>query len=274
MSDERGSDLTPRSERTSALNAQYAWGRGWDWVNQGTEMFLAAPGTWILLLILQLITGIGISLWPTPDGFGGVIADVSLELVGVVLNVFFDAGLLLGCESMRRGESLRVGTLFAGFRHARAPALLQLAFVQILAWIVLAVLAVGLVAVLLVGQQPLTDVGSDALLGAALRSLGSAFAIVLVLLTLGLLLVVALWMAAPLVLFRGLTPSQALVASFNANFRNVRALTIYGLGMAGLAIVAALPLFLGFLVWIPLTTTSRYAAFRDLFPAADPVTVS
>ncbi len=255
-------------------NIQYPWGRGWDWVNQGIEMFLAAPGIWILLLIFQLIVGIGISAWPTPDGFGGAVADLSLELVGVVLNVFFDAGLLLGCESMRRGERLRVSTLLAAFRHPAAPALLLLGFVQIVAWIALAVLAVGLVAMVLVTQQPLMDVGADALVGAVLRSLGSAFAIVLVVLTLALLFAMALWMAVPLVLFRGFTPSQALVASFNANFRNVRALTIYGLGMAGLAIIAALPLLLGFLIWIPLTTTSRYAAFRDLFPAEDPASVS
>jgi uncharacterized membrane protein len=261
-------------DRRPESNVQYPWSRGWEWVNQGTEMFLAAPGVWILLLILQLIVGFGISFWPTPEGFTGAVADLSLELVGVVLNVFFDAGLLLGCASLKRGKRLRISTLFAAFRHPTAPAVLLLAVIQILAWIALAVLAVGLAAVVLVTQQPLMEVGADALVGAILRSLGSTFAIVLVVLTLALLFAMALWMAAPLVLFRGFTPSQALIASFNVNFRNVRALTIYGLGMGGLALVAALPLLLGFLVWIPLTTTSRYAAFRDLFPADEPVTVS
>ena len=77
----------------------------------------------------------------------------------------------------------------------------------------------------------------------------------------------AMWMAPPLVLFRGYTPTQALAESFNANFRNVRALTVYGLGMVGLAIVAVLPLLLGLLDLVPLATTTRYVAFLDLFDA-------
>ncbi len=60
----------------------------------------------------------------------------------------------------------------------------------------------------------------------------------LLVMTLSLLVAMALWMASPLVLFRGYTPAQALMESFNANFRNVRALTVYGLGMVALAIVA------------------------------------
>ena len=98
----------------------------------------------------------------------------------------------------------------------------------------------------------------------------SPFAVMIIFLfvmTLVLLFVMAMWMAPPLVLFRGYTPTRALAESFNANFRNVRALTVYGLGMAGLALVAALPLLLGFLIWLPLATTTRYAAFLDLFDA-------
>ena len=76
----------------------------------------------------------------------------------------------------------------------------------------------------------------DGLVEALLRSLGSVLVILLFVMTLMLLFVMAMWMASPLVLFRGYAPTRALAESFNANFRNVRALTVYGLGMVGLAL--------------------------------------
>ena len=111
------------------------------------------------------------------------------------------------------------------------------------------------------------SMGMDDIVSVVLGSLASVMLILLIVLTLSLLLVMALWMAPPLVLFRGLTPIGALIASFKVNFHNVRALTVYGLGMLGLGIVAVVPLLLGLLVLIPIATTSRYVAFCDLFPS-------
>ncbi len=31
----------------SANNIHYPWGRGWHWIGEGAQMFLAAPGTWV-----------------------------------------------------------------------------------------------------------------------------------------------------------------------------------------------------------------------------------
>jgi uncharacterized membrane protein len=36
------------------------------------------------------------------------------------------------------------------------------------------------------------------------------------------------------------------------------------------AIVAALPVLLGYLVWIPLAIASTYAAYRDIYTAREP----
>lgn len=246
---------------------QYPWSRGWDWINKGTELFLAAPWTWISVLILQLIIGIGISMTPTPDGPSGWVLDILLEMVGLVVGVLFDAGLLLGCDAIRRGEPLRIETLFAAFRHPAALALIKLGVIQVLAWAALATIALFLAAILVVGGSSVSTLDANSLVEAVLRSLGSAMIIFLFVTTLALLLVMAMWMAPPLMLFRGYTPTRALAESFNANFRNVRALTVYGLGMVGLAFVAMLPLLLGFLIWLPLATTTRYAAFLDLFDA-------
>jgi hypothetical protein len=246
---------------------QYPWSRGWAWINKGTELFLAAPWMWISLLILQLVIGLGISMTPTPAGPTGWALDIVLEMFGLVVGVLFDAGLLLGCDAMKRGEPLRIDTLFAAFRHPAALGLIKLGLIQVLAWVAVATIALLLAAMLVVGGSSVSTLDANGLAEAVLRSLGSAMIIFLFVTTLALLLVMAMWMAAPLVLFRGYTPTRALVESFNANFRNVRALTVYGLGMAGLAFIAMLPLLLGFLIWLPLATTTRYAAFLDLFDA-------
>jgi uncharacterized membrane protein len=247
---------------------QYPWSRGWDWINKGTELFLAAPWTWIGLLVLQLIIGIGISMIPTPDGPTGWILDIVLEMIGLVVGVLFDAGLLLGCEAISRGEPLRIETLFAAIHHPAALSLVKLGLIQVLAWIAVGTIALFLTALLVIGSSSVSTIDANGLVEALLRSLGSALIIFLFVMTLSLLLVMAMWMAPPLVLFRGFTPMRALAESFNANFRNVRALTVYGLGMVGLAFVAMLPLLLGFLIWLPLATTTRYSAFLDLFDAA------
>ena len=257
------------NERDGDSRPQYPWSRGWDWINKGTEIFLVAPLTWISLLILQLGIGICISTVPTPVGPAGWMLDFLLEMVGLTVSVLFDAGLLLGCDAVRRGQPLRVGTLFAAFRHPAAAGLIKLALIQILAFVALGMIAVFLVAIFLVGGSSVSSLDASGLADVVLRSFGRALIIFLFITTLVLLFVMAMWMAPPLVLFRGYAPSRALAESFNANFRNVRALTIYGLGMAGLAFVAALPLLLGFLVWLPLAITTRYAAFIDLFDAPD-----
>ena len=128
---------------------------------------------------------------------------------------------------------------------------------------------------LLIGGSSATAVDADVLLQSLQGSLFSVMIILMFVITLMLLFAMAMWMASPLVLFRGYAPTRALAESFNANFRNVRALTVYGLGMVGLALLAALPFMLGFLIWMPLTTTTRYAAFVDLFaePSAPTQTV-
>jgi len=264
MADDRDA---ARGNQPTGEPVQFPWAHGWDWIKRGTEMFLATPGMWVLLVIIQLLIGLGISVIPTPDGPAGWLLDSLLQVVGLVVGVLLDAGLLLGCDAVRRGQPLRVVTLFAAFGHPATAELIKLALIQVLVWLALGALALVLAVLLIVGQASLSGIGASGIADVVLRSFGSAMIIVLVVMTFALLFVMALWMATPLIVFRGYTPLRALTESFNANLGNVRALTIYGLGMVGLALLATLPLLLGFLVWLPLATTTRYAAFLDLFEA-------
>jgi uncharacterized membrane protein len=60
-------------------------------------------------------------------------------------------------------------------------------------------------------------------------------------------------------------PVAAMKASFHGCFRNFLPFLVYGLVMMLLAILAAIPVGLGFLVWIPLAIASTYTAYRGIF---------
>jgi len=77
----------------------------------------------------------------------------------------------------------------------------------------------------------------------------------------------AVWFAPALVFFNNMQPVEALKASFDACMKNVLAFFVYGLIVMVLMFFAALPVFLGFLVLVPVVAGSVYAAYRDVFVA-------
>ena len=75
----------------------------------------------------------------------------------------------------------------------------------------------------------------------------------------------ALWFAAPLVLFDGVAPGAALKASFSACLKNVIAFTLYAIVLVVLFIVATIPFGLGLIVVVPVALISVYTAYREIF---------
>jgi uncharacterized membrane protein len=105
------------------------------------------------------------------------------------------------------------------------------------------------------------DADPGQLLGAAM----SALLAVLIALALMIPVLMAIWFAAPLVVFHQLGAIEALKSSFNACLRNIVPFLIYGLILLGLAIVASIPFGLGWLVLGPVLVASLYTAYRDIF---------
>ncbi len=60
---------------------------------------------------------------------------------------------------------------------------------------------------------------------------------------------------------------EALRASLLASLRNWLPMLVYGLLMLVFAIVAMLPMMLGYLLLVPLVMTSVYVSYRDIFEA-------
>jgi uncharacterized membrane protein len=233
-----------------------AAGRGAAWWSEGWRLFLGSPGIWLVITILYLAIMIGLSLVP-----------VIGQIASMLLHPAMSAGLILGCRALDRGGELTVSHLFAGFSDKLGP-LVILALLYLAGWIVIAAVAfVLLIAVIGVGSigALLTGSGIEASL-----SLLSAFGLgaLLALLVAALFaipLLMAFWFAPALIVLRGDEPFAAMKTSFDACLRNIPPFLIYGLLGVLFAMLASIPLGLGWFVLAPVYAATVYASYKDIF---------
>ena len=225
-------------------------GNGWQWMVSGWDLFKRNPGVWILIVIIFIAIEMVCSAIPLV----GFVASYVLTPVLV-------AGIMSGCAALERNEGLEVAHLFAGFREKAGPlvqvGLLYLAGVVAIGLLLSVFFGFGLVAGALTGRPP----------EAALATLGLVF---LLFFALVVPLLMAIWFAPALVMLHDFKPTDALRASFRGCLRNIPAFLIYGVVGFVLAIVASIPLLLGWLVLGPVALASVYTGYRDIFtePAA------
>jgi uncharacterized membrane protein len=181
------------------------------------------------------------------------------SLAAIVLAPVFAAGIVTGCRALEEGRDLELGHLFAGFRE-RFGTLVSVSLLYLAASVVIA-LVVGLI----------TGAGMWSLLGggASAASVGAAglglLLALLVMLALMLPVFMAVWFAPALVVFHEQSAVEAMKNSFIACLRNMLPFLVYSLVVFGLAIVAFIPLGLGWLVLGPVIAGSLYASYRDIF---------
>jgi len=219
-------------------------GNGWLWITQGWDLFKQSPGMWIGVYLIFTLMVMAMSLIP--------LAGMAVNLLMPV----FMGGIMLGCKALEEGEELQINHLFAGFSDHLGP--LVLVGVAYLVGMVAIVVMVGITAALLI---PLMMASRDL---AALAFIPILLAILVALLLL-IPMVMAIWFAPPLIVFHALQPIEAMKASFVICLKNFVPFLVYGLALAGLCIVAALPCFLGFLVLGPVIMASIYTSYRDMF---------
>lgn len=225
--------------------------RGSAWIRDGYALFRAEPLIWIVLGLVWVLALIGSQTLPTG-------ANLLMSLAVPVLT----GGIMIGCEAQARGEALRIETLWAASARGRVGALIILGVYSLLG-ILLAAVA-GLV---VVGAS----VGGVLLSGGGLESLqiGTSAVIALLVVLLALLPVsMALWFAPALVALHGVSPLASLRLSFVACLRNPGALSVQGLLLILIAVVATIPLALGWLVAVPVIMASMYFSARDIFVAS------
>ena len=228
-------------------------GRGWQWIKQGYALFMKAPLLWIVVLLICFIAVAGLSHVPV---VGEPLASLLLPAVLI--------GLMVGCRALEHGEELELAHLFSGFQQ-RTAQLVTLGGISLVGQFLIFGVMVAAGGATLVGifmsGQPVEDpeIIRQAIAGAGLA--------VLLGLTLFTVLLMAMQFAPMLVYFNNATPLEAMKLSLRAFVANVGAMLVYGATFLLLAILASLPMMLGWLVLLPIVFTSLYASYCDIFPA-------
>lgn len=230
-----------------------AAGNGWQWIASGWTLFKLQPGMWIGMTIAWFVIMLVIAIVPIIGGIAN----------NILMPAFF-GGLLLGCRALERGGELEFGHLFAGFRDRFG----KLALVGI--YYLVALVVVAIIAALIGGIGIGTAVSIFTGAGDAAQGVAGAMAILLVaLIVLALMLpvVMSVWFAPALIVFHNLDVVDALKRSFAGCLKNIVPFLLYGVILLGLAILASLPIGLGWLLLGPTVIASVYASYRDIYYA-------
>ena len=225
-----------------------AGGRGWAWITEGWGLFKRQPFIWVAFTVVGIAILFALQMLP-------VIGQIAAMLLGPV----FVGGIMIGCRDLEEGRELQFAHLFAGFRE-RFGSLLSVGLIS-LGFTFAVALVVGLG----------TGIGAAALLGsggdpaAAVAAGLSLLLALLVMLALLLPLYMAMWFAAPLIVFHAQGPGAAMKASFVACLKNIVPFFVYSVIFFLLSFLASLPAFLGWLVLGPVMAASLYTGYRDIF---------
>jgi hypothetical protein len=210
------------------------------WVVRGWQLFVKNPGMWIFLTFIGLVVDVILALFPLR-----LLGSLALAVITPALF----SGLLYGAAELDNGRSLNVEDLFRGLTDPvkRMP-LLKLGVVTVVAAIP------GLIGLLMFkGGMFLTLIGS------------------LIVAALSVAVVVALIYACPLVMFAGMDPVEAVRNSIDTCRKNLVPMAVFGGMFLFAAVVAAIPLWLGFLVLLPVTVCAVYASYKDLYSQPEPI---
>ena len=239
---------TPAFRQVHSGHGVEWWSASWQWL-----FHRSAAGVWIVMCIVAFLI---YAVLHVLGLLGSIAAHIGLFVFG--------GGLMLAARKTEEGTAPALGDVFAGFGPslsalAIAGGLLMLAGVLVLAGASFALFG-AVVGATLGGLAA----NLSLLAGLGASSLLMALIAFLLLVPIGM----AAWLAPALIVFRKQPPVEALKASLAACWGNLGALTVYGLVWIAFAIVASIPLFLGWLVLWPLMALSTYAAYRDLFETA------
>lgn len=224
-------------------------GNGWTWISAAWSIFRAAVGTWIGMAVVLALIFIVFAVVP-----------VLGPIASIVLGPVFTAGLVMASRTAAQGGDMQFAQLFAGFKHRfgtlAAVGGLYLAGTAVIMLMVSLITGVGVFSIM--------STGNDS--PEALARMGVTLAIALLLMVaLMLPLLMAVWFAAPLVVFNDLRAVDSMKASFVGCLKNVLPFLFYGLVLLIAAVIACIPFMLGWLILGPVMAASIYTAYQDIY---------
>ena len=233
---------------------------GWLWIKHCFWLFKKNPLLWMVL---------------TSIGVVGIFAISMIPMLGDPLSTLLFpsllAGYMFGCHALAQGEELELAHLFSGFQQF-AQKLVTLGGVNLVAQLLI------LGVMMLTGGATLVGIMMDSKAGAEdpavlVQAMTGAGVAILLGATLFSILMMAMQFAPMLVIFGRVPPILAMKTSLRAFLRNMIPLSVYGLLLLPFALLASLPMMLGWLVLLPVIITSLYAIYRDLFPMEEDLVV-
>ncbi|MDR3429801.1 MULTISPECIES: BPSS1780 family membrane protein [Silvimonas] len=225
---------------------------GWLWITDAFRLFFRHWWQWLLLTAITLTILMGVMLIPVLGMITPVIAPVLLAGIAWAAN-----------ESRVNNRAPAVPDLFNGLKtHARS--LLGVGLIYAIGTMIIVMILGGLSALLISPDQI-----------AAIRSaettheipdLGAGSLVFILLFFFGMLVMNSIYFFAPqLVVLRNMRAVEAMRTSYLAFWRNWLPLTVAGLILMVLAVIASLPMMLGLIILLPVSLLFNYCCYADVF---------
>ena len=222
-------------------------GHGWLWIKQAYRHFRRNPVAWILALVVWIVISMVLSLVP-------VIGSLATTLLSPVIA----AGFMIGCRAQDHGEDFTVNHLFSAFQQNFG----QLVLVGGLYLMGMVIIFIGIFSVLGLSMVELQEPGASAQVVPDPTSMILPVAVAMLFF---FPLLMAYWFAPALVALDGVSAVTAMKLSFIGCLKNILPFLVYGLATTVLGLLAAIPFFLGLLVFVPVITASIYTGYRDIY---------
>ncbi len=233
------------------------FGQGWSWITEAFSLFKQGAGVWIGMFIVYLLIIL----------VGSVIPFVNM-LIGLITPLF-TAGFMVACYNGDTKGNIQFIDLFAGFKRQFGNLVLLCLLYLLLSLAILAVM--GLLIFIVAGSEQLSAFSAISSNSATPEDVQLFMANFLLIMLVGMALwvplMMAFWFAPALVVLNEQGPWTAVVLSFKGCLKNILPFLLYGIVLTVFAILATIPLALGWLVLGPVITLSMYTAYKKIFLA-------
>ena len=215
-------------------------GLGWIWIKQGFALFRKRPAEMTTLFLTYMFLMLGIGIIP-----------VLGQILPLILVPVFSMGFMQACVHLEQDQRIYPSLLLTGFRSPAFSRLMLLGLLYLLS----AVVAVAASSLVDDGVFWGAMSGQIALDGATMRDSNMSMAMLLSAL-LYAPAAMALWYAAPLVMWQDMAVGKAVFYSFFAVRRAGRAFLIYALiwVVIGVLLPAIISAVIAMIVNVPTVT--------------------